>query len=133
MIARTGFFVLCSVFKEHSSRRRSLNSTYSLPLPEPGTWLGGGGELGSGLHVRAERCSPERRTTLAGPSECCNSAEELFDELPERPCRGEIRLRSRPGGAAGPEVHLTGSTSEGRGGGVTNVVQRSPGRNTWAV
>ena len=69
VIARTGFFVLCSVFKEHLTEKAGpeLGALCAGPgamAVEPWRWA----VLGSGLYFLCGSCSPERRATLAGPS-----------------------------------------------------------------
>lgn len=77
VIARTGFFVLCSVFKEHwtEKARPELGALCAGPgamAVGPWRWA----VLGSGLYFLCGSCSPERRATLAGRPRPCNSGAE---------------------------------------------------------
>src|SRR6476646_7614246 len=66
VIARTGFFVLCSVFKEHLTEKAGpeLGALCCRPFANP--WAAVRSSC-SGLHFALRSCSPERRATLAGP------------------------------------------------------------------
>jgi hypothetical protein len=97
VIARTGFFVLCSVFKEHwtEKARPELGALCTGP-PAATLWVVRLGPFCSGLYFARRSCSPERRATLAGPPRGCNSGAEGLS----------VKLRGRAVRAASGGTHL---------------------------